>query len=83
MIKTFTLNKKGKIELSKDELKTLLDEVYNEGYQNGNKTWIYTTPYPTATPTWWTCTTTASTSTDDMKVTYNTSSNLDSYNCVN
>ena len=32
MIKVFTTNKDGKIELTKDELKALLDEAYWEGY---------------------------------------------------
>lgn len=31
MIKVFTTNKNGKIELTKDELKKLLDEAYWEG----------------------------------------------------
>jgi len=50
MIKVFTLNKNGKIELTEKELKELLDNVYWEGYRD-NKTsssWTYTTPlsYP-------------------------------------
>ncbi len=54
MIKVFTLNKNGKIELTKKELKQLLDNAYWEGYQD-NKSWVYTTPltyphYSTTTP---------------------------------
>lgn len=43
MIKVFTTNKEGKIELTKDELKALLDEAYWDGYRNNNN-WVYTTP---------------------------------------
>ena len=48
MIKVFTLNKNGKIELTEKELKQLLDNVYWEGYRDNNKSWTYTTPltYP-------------------------------------
>lgn len=50
MIRTFTKNKDGKIEFTERELKKLLDEVYENGYQEGkNKsTFVYTTP------NWWT-----------------------------
>lgn len=44
MIKVFTTNKDGKIELSKDELKTLLDEAYWEGYYKNNNYYTYSTP---------------------------------------
>lgn len=44
MIKVFTLNKNGKIELTEKELKQLLDNVYWEGYRDNNKSWTYTTP---------------------------------------
>jgi len=44
MIKVFTTNKDGKIELTKDELKSLLDEAYWEGYRANNHNYIYTTP---------------------------------------
>ena len=54
MIKVFTLNKNGKIELTEKELKQLLDNVYWEGYRDNNKSWTYTTPL-TTTP--WTTTT--------------------------
>ena len=47
MIKVFTTNKDGKIELTKDELKALLDEVYWCGYR-ANSRYIYSTPvWPT------------------------------------
>lgn len=46
MIKVFTLNKNGKIELTKEELKQLLNESYWEGYKNNNNNnyWTYTSP---------------------------------------
>lgn len=44
MIKVFTLNKNGKIELTEKELKKLLDDAYWEGYRNNTHTWTYTTP---------------------------------------
>ena len=43
MIKVFTTNKDGKIELTKDELKALLDEAYWDGYR-ANGHYIYSTP---------------------------------------
>lgn len=43
MVRVFTTNKKGNIELSKDELKELLDNAYWEGY-HANHTWVYSTP---------------------------------------
>ena len=48
MIKVFTVNKNGKIELTEKELKKLLDDVYWEGYRDNNKTWTWSTPltYP-------------------------------------
>lgn len=48
MIKVFTLNKNDKIELSKEELESLLNEAYYEG-KSGSKTYVYTTPYYTLT----------------------------------
>ena len=50
MIKVFTLNKNGKIELTKKELEQLLNESYWEGYRNKNNYWTYTSP--TAPYTW-------------------------------
>ena len=45
MIKVFTLNKNGKIELTKKELEQLLNESYWEGYRNNNNYyWTYTSP---------------------------------------
>lgn len=44
MIKIFTTDKNGKITLSIDELKSLLDESYWEGYRANNTTWTYRTP---------------------------------------
>lgn len=44
MIKIFTTDKDGKITLSIDELKSLLDESYWEGYRAKNTTWNYRTP---------------------------------------
>lgn len=44
MIKVFTTNKDGKIELTKDELKNLLDEAYWEGYRAHNHIYTYQTP---------------------------------------
>ena len=48
MIKVFTVNKNGKIELTEKELRKLLDDVYWEGYRDNNHTWPYSTPltYP-------------------------------------
>ena len=51
MIKVFTTNKDGKIELTKDELKALLDEAYWDGYR-ANGHYIYSTPV--TTPWWYT-----------------------------
>lgn len=66
MIKVFTVNKNGKIELTEKELKKLLDEVYWEGYRDNNKTWTYTSPltYP-----YYTYTTATSTNTIDANTT--------------
>lgn len=45
MIKVFTLNKNGKIELTKKQLEELLNESYWEGYRNkSNLYWTYTSP---------------------------------------
>lgn len=44
MIKIFTTNKDGKIELTKEELKSLLDDSYWEGYRAHNLTYVYNTP---------------------------------------
>ena len=45
MIKIFTKNKNNKIEFTEQELKTLLDEIYRDGYNKGqSRNYIYTTP---------------------------------------
>lgn len=44
MIKVFTLNKNGKIELTKEQLESLLNEAYYEG-KGYHGTYVYTTPY--------------------------------------
>lgn len=44
MIKIFTTNKNGKIELDAKELKELLDEAYWEGYRANNHTITWTSP---------------------------------------
>ena len=43
MIKIFTKNKNGKIEMTEHELKCALDEAYWEGYKSGHA-WTYITP---------------------------------------
>lgn len=61
MKKEFKLNKNNKIELTKEQLKSLLDDAYWEGYRSASgTTWTYTTP--NWTPYYWT-TTTATTGT--------------------
>lgn len=51
MVKVFQTNKNGKIEFTKEELETLLNEVYWDGYR-ANYTWNWTTlSYPTCTAT--------------------------------
>lgn len=44
MVHVFTTNKNGKIELTKDEIKKLLDEAYWDGYRANSGTFTYTTP---------------------------------------
>ena len=39
MIKVFTTNKDGKIELTKEELQALLDEAYWDGYKANCTRW--------------------------------------------
>ena len=56
MKKEFKFNKNNKIELTKEQLKSLLDDAYWEGYRSGfGTTWTYTTP--NWTPYYWTTTT--------------------------
>lgn len=50
--KIFTKNENGKIEFTENELKKLLDEIYNEGYYDGkSRSYTYTTPY--ISKPWW------------------------------
>lgn len=47
MYKIFTLNKNGKIELTKDELQKMLDEAYWDGFRSKSffgTSWTYKTP---------------------------------------
>lgn len=52
MVHVFTTNKNGKIELTKDEIKKLLDEAYWDGYRANSVTYTYATP--NWTPYTWT-----------------------------
>lgn len=70
MKKEFKFNKNNKIELTKEQLKSLLDQTYWEGYKNGSSTiWTYTTP--NYIPSIWTNATSAASST----ITYDSVSN--------
>lgn len=75
MTKSFKFNKNNKIELSKEQLKSLLDQAYWEGYRSGHgTTWTYTTP--NWTPYYWTSSCqTAATSTTEITVNSNPLSN--------
>lgn len=44
MIKVFTLNNNGKIEITEEELRKLLDDSYWEGYYDSGKSWTYASP---------------------------------------
>ena len=55
MIKVFTTNKNGKIEMTKDELKKLLDEAYWEGYSANFNRYVYTSPSVWTPYSWTTC----------------------------
>ena len=51
MVKVFYPNKNGKIEFTKQEIEKLLDEVYNQGYRDGqNHPYWWTSPSITTTP---------------------------------
>lgn len=65
MIAVFTTNKDGKIELTKDELKKLLDDAYWEGYKAhvSTNSWTYSSPS-------WACSDSSTTSTT-KKITLN------------
>lgn len=72
MIKVFTLNKNGKIELTKKELEQLLNESYWEGYRNNNNYyWTYTSPSVIKYRDWYTNT---ATSTNPYNVSTSTTS---------
>lgn len=43
-VKIFIPNSNGKIEFTKDELEKLLDEVYQEGYDEGRQNCIISYP---------------------------------------
>ena len=58
MKKEFKFNKNNKIELTKEQLKSLLDDAYWEGYRSASgTTWTYITP--NWTPYYWTSNTDA------------------------
>ncbi len=44
MVKNFKKNQNGKVEFTTEELKTLLDEIYWQGYNDNNSQWYYYTP---------------------------------------
>lgn len=54
MIKVFTVNANGKIQLTKEELQDLLNEAYWDGFSNGNKSTTYTYSIPTTPYYTWT-----------------------------
>ena len=62
MIKVFSLNKNGKIEISKEELQKLLDDSYWEGYRANSITY-YTYRSPSVSPWSVTCNTASNTAT--------------------
>ena len=62
MIKVFSLNKNGKIEISKEELQKLLDDSYWEGYRANSITY-YTYRSPNVSPWSVTCNTASNTAT--------------------
>ena len=73
MIKVFTTNKDGKIELTKDELKKLLDEAYWEGYKSNSSLYVYNTPSWLSSPYTITCNGEPSTAADYVIPTSSTS----------
>lgn len=50
IVKVFQKNNNGKIELTKEELETLLNEVYWQGRNDARHSWTYTTPWTYRTP---------------------------------
>ena len=73
MIKVFTTNKDGKIELTKEELKSLLDEAYWDGYKANCVTYTYHSPSTWSPYTW---TTSATTDTCTLNTSTNTSNTV-------
>ena len=73
-VKVFTKNQNGKIEFTEDELRKLLDEIYNEGYWDGKgNSYIYTTPYIRTYPyTLCSTSTTSVNCSNELKTTLNT-----------
>ena len=43
MVKVFTLNERNKIEFTKEELETLLNEAWHDGYNSNHYCW-WTSP---------------------------------------
>ena len=73
-VKVFTKNQNGKIEFTEDELRKLLDEIYNEGYWDGKgNSYTYTTPYIYTYPhTRYSTSTTSVDCSNELKTTLNT-----------
>ena len=69
MIEVFTLNKNGKIELTKEELKSLLDRAYWEGRDQKDTVYCYRSPYWTPYDWYLSNTANAATQPDTSKVT--------------
>ena len=73
-VKVFQPNHHGKIEFTRAELEKLLNEVYSDGYREGesdarSRTWTWTSPYLTNSPyygTISTCSTDADKSIDSL-----------------
>lgn len=54
-VKVFQTNNQGKVEFTRAELEKLLNEVYTEGYKDGevsgrSQNWTWTAPYINSTP---------------------------------
>jgi len=72
MIKIFTTNKDGKVLLTPDEIKSMLDEAYWEGYKANNHLYTYTTPTWTQTPYTVTCSSSSCSVQSSVQSTQNT-----------
>lgn len=79
MIKVFTTNKDGKIELTKDELKALLDEAYWDGYRANTTTYVYHTP--SWSPYQWNATSATVSNAANTKVTLTSNGATDHTDC--